>query len=172
MGVVSVVWYVGLTLLSQNLLADSIAALGLMIAFYYGLVGYACPIFFRRVVVKSAKNALLLGLLPTLGAVMLTAIFLRSAVDLTDPEMSGSGTSWFGVGPPVIIAAGFVVVGLMLMVLQWRREPDFFRRGPETADAQPPSTRNVGESPELDVRERNLQRRAEVAEHWRTPGPG
>jgi amino acid transporter len=33
-GVLSVVWYVGLTALSQNVLADSIATLGLMIAFY------------------------------------------------------------------------------------------------------------------------------------------
>ncbi|HEY2600860.1 MAG TPA: APC family permease [Thermoleophilaceae bacterium] len=37
MGAVSIVWYVGLTLVSENVLGDSIAALGLMIAFYYGL---------------------------------------------------------------------------------------------------------------------------------------
>jgi amino acid transporter len=42
-GVLSIVWYVGLTLLSQNVLADSIAALGLTIAFYYGINGFAVP---------------------------------------------------------------------------------------------------------------------------------
>ena len=36
MGTFSIVWYVGLTLISENILFDSIAALGLMIAFYYG----------------------------------------------------------------------------------------------------------------------------------------
>ena len=36
MGGLSIVWYVGLTLVSENILFDSIAALGLMIAFYYG----------------------------------------------------------------------------------------------------------------------------------------
>jgi len=172
MGVVSAVWYLGLTLLSQNLLADSIAALGLMIAFYYGLVGYACPIFFRRTVVSSAKNALLLGLVPTLGALMLTAIFVRSAIDLTDPEMSGSGTSWFGLGPPVVIAAGLAIVGAALMVLQWRRDPDFFRRRPETAAPQPLDGGDAGAWPALDVRARNQQHRAEASEHWRNPGPG
>jgi len=103
MGAVSVAWYVGLTLVSQNVLADSIAALGLMIAFYYGLVGYACPVFFRRQVFAGARNALVLGLAPVLGALMLTAIFVKSCIDLSDPEASGSGTSWFGVGPPVVI---------------------------------------------------------------------
>ena len=39
MGALSIVWYVGLTIVSENILFDSIAALGLMIAFYYGLTG-------------------------------------------------------------------------------------------------------------------------------------
>ena len=39
MGVLSIVWYVGLTIISENILFDSIAALGLMIAFYYGITG-------------------------------------------------------------------------------------------------------------------------------------
>ena len=41
MGVVSIVWYVGLTVLSADVLTDSITALGLVIAFYYGLTGFA-----------------------------------------------------------------------------------------------------------------------------------
>ena len=36
MGAVSVVFYVAMTIVSENVLADSIAAVGLMIAFYYG----------------------------------------------------------------------------------------------------------------------------------------
>jgi len=45
MGVLSVVWYVGLTWVSEDILFDSIASLGLMIAFYYGLTGYACAVY-------------------------------------------------------------------------------------------------------------------------------
>ncbi len=48
MGGVSIVFYVGLTLVSQNILADTIAAVGLMIAFYYGLTGFACAWFYRK----------------------------------------------------------------------------------------------------------------------------
>jgi hypothetical protein len=44
MGALSIVWYVGLTIVSENILFDSIAALGLMIAFYYGMTGFACTV--------------------------------------------------------------------------------------------------------------------------------
>ena len=59
MGVLSIVWYVGLTIVSENILFDSIAALGLMIAFYYGLTGIACAIYYR-----ARADALGQGLLP------------------------------------------------------------------------------------------------------------
>ena len=61
MGVLSIVWYVGLTIVSENILFDSIAALGLMIAFYYGLTGFACVIYYRRELFNSARNFLLIG---------------------------------------------------------------------------------------------------------------
>ena len=48
MGVVSIVFYVGLTLVSENVLGDSIAAVGLMIAFYYGITGFAAVWFYRH----------------------------------------------------------------------------------------------------------------------------
>ena len=55
----SIVWYVGLTLISENILFDSIAALGLMIAFYYALTGFACVIYYRRELLHSVRDLLL-----------------------------------------------------------------------------------------------------------------
>ena len=72
MGAVSVVWYVFLTIVSQNILYDSIAALGLMIAFYYGLTGFACVWFFRRNL-RSVKGVFLAGVLPFLGGLSLAS---------------------------------------------------------------------------------------------------
>ena len=43
MGLASVAFYVALTLISGNVLADSIASIGLLIAFYYGMTGFAAP---------------------------------------------------------------------------------------------------------------------------------
>jgi amino acid transporter len=134
MGGLSIVWYVGLTIVSENILFDSIAALGLMIAFYYGITGFACAIYYRRELLRSVKTFLLIGVGPTLGGLMLLGIFVKSCVDLSKPENSESGDAWFGLGPPLVIGVGFLLLGVVLMVL-WRFEhPQFFRRRPEVAD--------------------------------------
>ncbi len=39
MGVVSIIWYIAVNELSQNVLGDSVTAIGFMIAFYYGITG-------------------------------------------------------------------------------------------------------------------------------------
>ena len=48
MGAVSAAFFVLLTAVSTNVLADSAASVGLLIAFYYGLTGFACVWFFRH----------------------------------------------------------------------------------------------------------------------------
>jgi amino acid transporter len=134
MGTFSVLWYVGLTIVSENILFDSIAALGLMIAFYYGLTGYACVVYYRRELFRSVKNVVFVGLLPLLGALILTAVFIKSCVDLSDPENSASGDSWFGIGPPLIIGVGFLIFGAVLMVIWYLAgHRDFFRTRTEIA---------------------------------------
>ena len=134
MGTLSIVWYVGLTIISENILFDSIAALGLMIAFYYGITGFACTIYYRRELFRSVKTFLLIGVGPFLGGVMLLGIFVKSCVDLSKPENSESGDSWFGLGPPLVIGLGFLILGVVLMVF-WRfHDARFFRRKPEVAD--------------------------------------
>ena len=135
MGVLSIVWYAALTVVSQNILFDSIAALGLMIAFYYGLSGYACVWFFRRNL-RSAKGVLLAGVAPLAGALILTWVFVKSCIDLANPANSESGNSWFGLGPPLVIAILFLILGVVVMLLQWRVEPVFFRRQAERPDPE------------------------------------
>jgi amino acid transporter len=136
MGLASILFYVSLTIGSEDVLFDSIAALGLMIAFYYGITGYACAIYFRRELLKSVKNLVFVGLAPLLGGVSLTYVFVKSCIDLSKPENSESGNSWFGVGPPLILGLGLLAVGLVLMYLQWRGDRtarEFFSRRPEVA---------------------------------------
>ena len=134
MGVLSIVWYVGLTIVSENILFDSIAALGLMIAFYYGITGFACTIYYRRELFRSVKTFLLIGVGPFLGGLMLLGIFVKSCVDLSKPENSESGDSWFGLGPPLVIGLGFLLLGVVLMLFWRMHDARFFRRKPEVAD--------------------------------------
>ena len=134
MGLLSIVWYVGLTLVSENILFDSIAALGLMIAFYYGITGFACAIYYRRELTNSVKNFVFVGVAPLIGGLVLLWLFYASCVDLSKPENSESGDSWLGVGPPLVIGLGFLLLGVVLMLLWRGGHPDFFRRKRETAD--------------------------------------
>ena len=132
MGSLSIVWYVGLTIVSENILFDSIAALGLMIAFYYGLTGFACVLYYRRELLNSARNFVMIGVVPTLGALMLLGILVKSCIDLSDPANSESGDSWLGLGPPLVIGIGSMLLGVVLMLWwRWTGHREFFRRRPE-----------------------------------------
>jgi amino acid transporter len=135
MGGFSIVWYVGLTIVSENILFDSIAALGLMIAFYYGLTGFACTWYYRRELVKSVKAFLLVGVAPTLGGIILTYVLVKSCIDLSKPENSESGDSWLGVGPPLVIGVGLMLFGVVLMFIWYfNGHREFFQRKLEVAD--------------------------------------
>jgi amino acid transporter len=132
MGAVSIVWYVGLTLVSDNVLSDSISALGLMIAFYYGITGLACVVYFRRELTKSAKNFFYIGVLPMLGFLSLAGLFGKSCYDLGKAD-SGE-TVIFGVGGPLVIGLGGLLLGVVFMLIWNGTAPEFFKRKTEVAD--------------------------------------
>ena len=145
MGVLSIVWYVGLTIVSENILFDSLAALGLMIAFYLGLNGIACAIYYRRELFRNVKTFLFVGVAPLIGSAILFYLLGKNAVELADPANSESGDSWFGLGPPLVIAIFFMILGIVLMFWQQLARPEFFRRKLEVAPpdlvARAPATR-------------------------------
>ncbi|MGK5173920.1 APC family permease [Geodermatophilus sp. CPCC 205761] len=125
-GVGTAVVYVGMTLISENVLIDTIYALGLMICFYYGLTAYACVWYFRRELRRSARDLVFKGVLPLAGALMLTAVFVQTAVDTLDPAY-GSGSSVLGIGSVFVIGIGLLLLGAVLMVAWRARHPEFFR---------------------------------------------
>ncbi len=123
MGIASVVFYLGLTLVSTNVLADSISAVGLLIAFYYGLTGFACAWYYRRRL--HGRDLWTKGVLPLLGGLMLLGAFVLSAIDYAKP---GSGTTTvFGIGGVFVVGIGSLVVGAVLMLVYSRMAPAFFR---------------------------------------------
>ena len=130
------------------MLADSIAALGITIAFYYGINGFAVPLFYRHHVLENWKTFFLLGVFPLVGGLMLLWVLAASFDSLWYPINSASGTSWFGVGPPFILGAGFIlsgVVGMILYGLLSKRARPFFARKMETVDAMVPWEDNPDE---------------------------
>ena len=119
--------------MSEDILFDSIAALGLMIAFYYGMTGFACVWYFRRDLTKSARNFWLVGVAPLVGGIMLAAIFIKSCYDLSKAD-AGS-TTYFGLGSPLVIGIGFLLLGPVLMIIWYAMgHREFWKRRREVAD--------------------------------------
>jgi amino acid transporter len=125
MGGVSIVFYVLLTLLSENILADTIEAVGLMIAFYYGLTGFACVWFYRKTMWSRARDVLMQGVLPGLGAVLLLTFFIIACKTYADPEYGY--TSVAGVGGVFLLGVGSLLLGVVLMVIYQAMRPAYFR---------------------------------------------
>jgi amino acid transporter len=122
---VGIVWYVVVGLISENALYDSITGLSLLIALYYALTGLACAVYFRRQLLRSVPDLLLLGVGPLVGAGLLTWLLVLSVRDLADPDNSYTGQAWLGAGPPLVIGVGVMAAGVGLM-LWWRRQDTAF----------------------------------------------
>jgi amino acid transporter len=125
MGIISAVFFIGLTLVSQNVLADSALSVGLLIAFYYGMTGFACVWYFRSDLFKSAHAFFFKGLFPLLGALTLLGAFILS-LKANFPASSSSSSLW-GMGGIFVIGVGSLLLGVALMFLTRRRSPEFFR---------------------------------------------
>jgi len=135
MGVISVAWYVGLKLISDNVLYDAVAALGMMIAFYYGITGFACPVYFRRELKTRPRPFLLAGVAPVLGGVVLFWALYKSIADGINPNPA-DGTIWLShFSPADVIGIGFFLLGFLLMFAMWANDKTFFRRRAEVAPA-------------------------------------
>jgi len=73
MGAVSIVLYAGLNYTSNGIgvIGDAVIAIGLYIAFYYGLTGFACAWYYRKNLTSSTRNLFMQGILPVAGGLIL-----------------------------------------------------------------------------------------------------
>jgi amino acid transporter len=124
-GIGTAIFYVVLTLVSEDVLVDTILSLGLMICFYYGLTAFAAAWYFRKEL-TTPKALLLKGVLPVIGGLALAGIFIKLVIDTADPEY-GSGGSIFGLGTVFVLGVGVLALGVIVMFVWQARAPRFFR---------------------------------------------
>lgn len=124
-GLAAGLFYVTMRTLSENVLADTITALGMMICFYYSLTAFACVWYFRHSLFDSLRHFLLRGLCPLLGGGALSVIFVQTAIDSASPDF-GSGSHVGGVGLVFVIASLILGLGVVLMLALRSRAPAFF----------------------------------------------
>jgi amino acid transporter len=136
MGAVSIVLYVAFNhFAAGNLIPDAVTAIGVWIAFYYGLTGFTSAWYYRGVLRRSRRDLWMKGILPVLGGLMLWfGMFWSLYADFNyNNVFAESYTSWRLPFPPhsqvggvFLIAIVSALVGIALMVL-WRfGSPRFF----------------------------------------------
>jgi amino acid transporter len=136
MGGISILLYIPFNYLAGGfLIPDAVTAIGLYIAFYYGLTGFACAWYYRTVLTSSARNLWMRGILPVLGGLILYFAGGWSLWADWDYAANNSFTSWlmpfwphWYIGGVFLIAFVSALVGLIAGI--WMRfvEPGFFRK--------------------------------------------
>jgi amino acid transporter len=138
MGGLSIVWTVALLAFNpnQDVLGDTISALGFAVCFYYGFTGVACAFYYRRELFKSARNFFFAGLIPAVGGLMLFGVAIK-AYDYYSTAGNNYSKALAGIQTPIVVGIGGLILGVILMFASWPFFPEYFhRRWGETADPE------------------------------------
>ncbi|MBT2392498.1 APC family permease [Streptomyces sp. ISL-1] len=114
-GAVALAMFVASTALGSigDVLSAAVAAIGLQIAFYYGLAGIAAVVAYRGMLLTSVRDFVLGGLWPLLGALFMFWIFVEALSELSAASIA--------------IGIGGLAAGLVPMIRYWRRGSSYYR---------------------------------------------
>ena len=137
-GAISIVLYVFMNYSDNptSVIADCVTALGMMIAFYYGLTGFACVAYYRKTLMSNSRDLFMQGIIPGLGGVILWFALAWSLHDdwLKPTDTTPSYTEWdvpfpphWQIGGVFVLGVGTFLVGIVLMFLWRLRAPAFFK---------------------------------------------
>ncbi|MGW4722906.1 APC family permease [Streptomyces sp. S1] len=104
----------------QQILRDAVSAIGLQIAFYYGLAGIAAVVAYKGLLLRSVKNLVVGGLWPLLGSAFMLWAFVESLGELSTTALA--------------IGLGGLLLGVVPLAVYGRRGSDYYRR-PARLDA-------------------------------------
>ncbi|UTX52283.1 APC family permease [Leucobacter aridicollis] len=125
--IVASVFYAIMRFISEDVLWDTITALGMMVCFYYGITALASTWYFRKLAPREGLGSLLSKvILPGLGGLLLLVVFVQTTIDSLDPA-AGSGSNIAGIGLVGLIGIVMLGLGVVLMVIQSRVSPRFFK---------------------------------------------
>ena len=117
--VVTTVVGVGLFIGSQfigslaKIMTDAVGAIGIQISIYYALAGYAVIVLFRKMIFKSLKNFIFMGLWPLIGALFMTIMFIKVIPTLDHLTK--------------IVGFGSLALGLIPMIWYWSTGHIYFK---------------------------------------------
>jgi amino acid transporter len=135
MGAVSIALYVPMNYISGgNVIPDAVTAIGLYIAFYYGLTAFTCVWYYRHTLTSSARNLWMQGILPGLGGLLMYSAGGWSLWRDYDVNTGNSYTSLtipglhWQVGGVFVIALLAAVAGVAAFIFMRVTAPAFFKK--------------------------------------------
>jgi amino acid transporter len=136
MGAISIAVYVGFNYASNGIgiIGDAVIAIGLYIAFYYGLTGFTCAWYYRRNLTSSARNLWMQGILPVTGGLMLFFLGGWSLWLDYDVATANDYTMWtvpgihWQIGGAFVIAVVSGLVGVAAYLYCRIANPSFFKK--------------------------------------------
>ena len=130
-------FYTVVSLLSEATLLDTIAALGIMICWYYGITAFACVWYFRRELFSSVHNVVFKFLFPLLGGHHARPVFVISVKREHEPgERQRCVDRRNRTG--VLHGLRHPALGAVLMLIMRAHSPDFFVGRTLTRTVAPP----------------------------------
>jgi amino acid transporter len=116
--VVSLGLFIGSNYLGSlsKILTDAITAIGLQIAIYYGLAGLTAVVAFRKHLLDSVSNFLLMGVWPLVGSVFMFWIFVKSI-----PANGGTVDA---------VGLGALGLGVIPLLWYWVKGSPYFKQRP------------------------------------------
>lgn len=109
----------------NTILTDAISAIGLQVCIYYGLAGLTVVVAFRKVLFKSVKNLLLIGVWPLVGALFMFWIFY----EFVKSNTSDAVVIWVGLGG--------LGVGVIPLAIYWALGSPYFKQRPTLGSVLP-----------------------------------
>jgi amino acid transporter len=133
MGAISIILYIPMNYFAHgNTIGDAVTAIGLYIAFYYGLTAFSCVWYYRATLFQSARNLWMRGILPLLGGLIMYAAGIYSVQ--SDWVATNSLTHWtvpglrWQIGGIFLIAVGSALVGLLGFIYMRVTAPAYFKK--------------------------------------------
>jgi amino acid transporter len=136
MGAIAIALYIPLNYMSGgNVIPDAVTAIGLYIAFYYGLTGFTCAWYYRKTLTSSMRNLWMRGILPVLGGLIMYFAGGWSLWADWDVATGNSFTSWkmpfaphWVIGGVFMIAFLSALAGVLVFIYCRITGPAFFKK--------------------------------------------
>src|SRR5699024_2542802 len=114
-GTASLIFYVGMTIISYNILQDTIESTSLAVAMYYAITSFACIWYFRKNLFDTGRNFVMRFLLPLIGGIMMTIVFVLSCVFMLYPDYVEFTIC--GVCGSFVMVVGDLALGVFFMYI-------------------------------------------------------